>query len=381
MEFIVITATNTYDIVKKCQIVGGVQTYTRDLCLLAIEKGYHAIMYQLDRYRKDADSYFDGIEFHIVNKSGNNQKAFDRIFKAKNGKDTLFVVASDQMDIKSTAPNVIVIQHGVAFDVPSVNGLWGKNKTTLHFNKFLRCLNNVRRLYWSRNTVGVDYNYFNWFRTLGILCPEKRFTVIPNYSSGQISESAFNEKMERYGKGGITKIVFARRFTEYRGTLIFANCIDRLLQRYPNLDFTFAGDGPLRGDIEKRFYGNSKVHITSFAAPKSIAFHEQYDIAIVPTVFSEGTSLSLLEAMSAGCFPIATHVGGMTNILLDHYNGLLCFPDEEGVFRALEEAISMDRECFRKICKNAYYSAVEAFSLERWKSKWGLFIDEVMCNQ
>ena len=380
MVFVLITATSTYDIEKRCLIVGGVQTYTRDLCLLAIEKGFHAIMYQLDEEHDDSQAIFDGIEFHIVRKKGhNNQRSFDSIYKAYNSDDSIFVIATDQMNIKTKASNVIVIQHGIAFDITSVPGFWGKTFFLQHVNKALRCINNVRRLYWCRNTVGVDYNYFNWFRTLGIIPPGKKYVVIPNYSSGQISESEMARKIRN--KNSLIRIVFARRFTSYRGVHLFAKCVDRLLNEYSNLDFTFAGEGELKREIEFRYMNNPRVHITSFSAPDSIIFHKQYDIAVVPTIFSEGTSLSLLEAMSAGCFPIATHVGGMTNIIIDHFNGLLCFPDEKGVYDAIKEAISMEDDKYKSIIVNAYHSAVEAFSIGQWKRRWWTFIDDVMNNK
>lgn len=379
MVFVLITSANTYDLETRRLIVGGVQTYTRDLCLLAIEKGFHAVMYQLDEEQEDSQTEFDGIEFHVVPKKGqSNQICFDRIYKESNSADSIFVIATDQMDIKTKAYNVVVIQHGVAFDITTVPGFWSKSVFLQHINKTLRCFNNVRRFYWSRNTVGVDYNYFNWFRTLGIIPPGKKFMVIPNYSSSQISEKELAIKISK--NRNPIRVVFARRFTDYRGVHLFANCVDRLLSECSNLDFTFAGDGEFKDEIEHRYLGNPRVHITSFSAPDSILFHQQFDIAVVPTVYSEGTSLSLLEAMSAGCFPIATHVGGMTNIILDHYNGLLCFPDEKSVYDAIKEAINMDEDKYKSIIVNAYHSVTVAFSIEQWKRKWGFFIDTVMKN-
>lgn len=379
MKFIILTTSKTFDIEKRCQIVGGVQTYTRDLCLLAAEKGYNTAIYQFADDQSDADDCFDGIEFHIRHKDRkDNQPLFDSIYAEQNGPDTLFVVATDQMDIKTKASNVIVIQHGIAFDNPVEGGFWSKTRFLQHLNKLLRGSKNVRRLYWSRNTVGVDYNYFNWVRTLGMIYPEKRYRVIPNYSSGKISKEELLEKLDKQATEKKKCIVFARRFCSYRGTIIFANCVERLLPLYPEAEFTFAGGGELKEEIERRFVNNPRVHITSFEAPESIEFHKRYDVAVVPTIYSEGTSLSLLEAMSAGCFPIATHVGGMTNILLDSYNGLLCYPNEEGVYNALVKALDMDGKEFRKVVENAYDSATEAFSLQQWKGKWSEFIDSVM---
>ena len=378
MEFIILTTSRTFDVVAKRQIVGGVQTYTRDLCLLSIAKGYKAIMFELDDVLLSAKGVFDGIEYHVINKQGKtNQYWFNQIYKEKNSSESIFVIATDQMDIKTDAKNVITIQHGIAFDCPIEEGFWSKTRILQYTNKLMRSIKNVQRMNRSRNTVGVDYNYYNWYRTLGMIYPEKKFTVIPNYSSGCINEDALAQKLSEYGAKNYRKVVFARRFCSYRGTLLFANCVERLLPLYPDVEFTFAGDGELREEIERRFKDNNRVHITKFEAPESIAFHRQFDIAVVPTIFSEGTSLSLLEAMSAGCFPIATHVGGMTNILLDHYNGLLCYPDEEGVYKAMVEALEMSDSTFKSMVNNAYRSATEAFSLKQWQKRWSDVIDDV----
>lgn len=382
MKFIIVTTSRTFDIEKKRQIVGGVQTYTRDLCLLSIEKGFKAIMFELNDSLPSDKGVFSGIDYHVINKDGkSNQYWFERIYNEHNSPDAVFVIATDQMDIKTNANNVITIQHGIAFDCPIEEGFWSKTRILQYANKFIRSIKNVRRMNWNRNTVGVDYNYYNWYRTLGMIYPEKKFTVIPNYSSGCIDEDALAQKLTEYSAKKTRKVVFARRFCSYRGTLLFANCVERLLPLYPDIEFTFAGDGELREEIEGRFKGNDRVHITRFEAPDSIEFHRQFDIAVVPTIFSEGTSLSLLEAMSAGCFPIATHVGGMTNIILDHYNGLLCYPNEEGVYRAMVEAIEMSDNTFKSMVNNAYRSATEAFSLKQWQKRWSTVIDDVLIKQ
>ena len=378
MDFILLTNSKTYDVLNHRVIVGGVQTYVRDLCILALNKGYHAVLFQIDSNQPDCSANFDGIEFHIVHKKNNNQSIFNRIYKEYNSATTLFVVASDQMDIKTKAANVIVIQHGIAFDNPIVAGFWSKAHILLHINKMLRCVKNVRRFYRSRNTVCVDYNYLNWFRTLGMVFPDKKVVVIPNYSRDHISTAELEDKIAGLVTDRKIKVVFSRRFCSYRGTKLFMNCIDRLLPLYPNVEFTFAGEGELRDEIEHHFKGNARVHITKFTATESIAFHKQFDIAVVPTIYSEGTSLSLLEAMSAGCFPIATYVGGLTNIIIDHFNGLLCYPDEDGVFKAFVEAFSMDAKVFKMVVKNAYESAVNAFSYELWQARWSQFMDDVM---
>ena len=100
------------------------------------------------------------------------------------------------------------------------------------------------------------------------------------------------------------------------------------------------------------------------------------DIAVVPTVGSEGTSLSLLEAMASGCAVVCTNVGGMTNIVLDGYNGLMIYPEEEELYNALTCLIE-DSSLRAKLQANAYNCVKDAFSLHRWKDAWKKVIDNV----
>ena len=118
-----------------------------------------------------------------------------------------------------------------------------------------------------------------------------------------------------------------------------------------------------------------------FRSSESVLFHYNFDIAVVPTIFSEGTSLSLCEAMASGCFPIATHVGGMTNMLIDGYNGKLVYPSEGMLYKAIVDVLSLDKKDFCQIVLNAYATVQKSFSKEKWTLEWLSFIDEVMKNE
>lgn len=361
-------------------LIGGVQTYINSLCLLGKDKGYSVTVFQLES-DIEANFVYNNAKVIICQVTRTQtQKYFDTIYKQYNSCDSIFIVITDQMPISSKAVNVITIQHGIAFDIPGeyICGLWGKNKLMHHINKLLRCIKNVTRFYKSANTVCVDYNFYNWFRTIGTIYPNKKVKVIPNYSSSCITNEELAFKLSN--KSSIRRILFARRFYDYRGTILFSNVVERLLNKYSNIEVTFAGSGPLENYIKQKFSNYECVKISSFNANDSIAYHKQYDIAVVPTIFSEGTSLSLIEAMSAGCFPIATHVGGMTNIVLDGYNGILCSPDEESLYRSLVKVVEMEDQEFNSIVENAYYSSIKAFSLDIWKQKWSEFIDEVLAS-
>ena len=114
-----------------------------------------------------------------------------------------------------------------------------------------------------------------------------------------------------------------RRLEIYRGTRLMGEVASRLLREFPQVQFTFAGDGPDRAWLVDRFSGEPRVHLCTVPYEQRMALTLEHDIAVVPTLGSEGTSLSLAEAMISGCTVVATDVGGMTNMIFDGYNGRL----------------------------------------------------------
>lgn len=376
-KLIIIAYAQVFDFKKKNITIGGVQTYVKDLAKLAVEAGIKTAIYAIDpacNIREEFD--LDGFQViripaHATPFKSAFQKGFDNAYKEANETGAVFVICTDQMDINSKANNVISIQHGIAFDIPGnlITGFWGKTRFLQLTNKVLRCLNNVRRFNRTRHTVCVDYNYYNWFRTIGTIYPERSMDVIPNYTSKLISSEELQCKLSK-PYDAKKKIVFARRFVEHRGTLLFADVVERILRERNDVLFTFAGNGPLEDTLRKRFANTNAVDFTHFSASESIDFHSNYDIAVVPTIFSEGTSLSLCEAMAAGCLPISTHVGGLTNMLLDGYNGLLSQPSREELYKVLNKALDMSQEEHIRMVQRTYESARFAFSFEKWGKRW-----------
>ncbi len=370
MKKLVIFATHVFDFKENDFKIGGVQTYVRDLSLLGLECGADSLLYDVH----DFDSHpqcanYRGVVIKELPKNGSFQKSFEYLYKQENSEGSVFIIATDQYLIKSKSSNVIQIQHGIAFDVPGyfIGGIW-KSHLSWKINKVIRCLRNVNRLYQTPCTVCVDYNFFNWFRTIGTEYNGQQMHIIPNYSACCISEEDLINKIS--GERTIKKIVFARRFEDYRGALLFAKVASRLLKERNDIDITFAGDGSCLNKMKEILDGHSNYSFTSYSSSNSIEFHKKYDIAVVPTIFSEGTSLSLIEAMSAGCLPIASHVGGMTNIILDSFNGFLTYPSEEELYKIIVKVLNLEKAEFNSIVKNAYHSACSSFSISKWKSSW-----------
>lgn len=380
MDRLLIVASNIYDFENSKINIGGVQTYIYDLAKLGLK--CHKKVYIFQQGIQNRNISVEGIEINSVSIENSffkhkDQLLFDYVHKnyLKTESD-LIVLATDQLHIKSKLKNVISIQHGIAFDIPGymLDGFWHKSRYLQIVNKMLRCLKNVSRFNNVKNIVCVDYNFLNWYRTIGTIKNDKVVKVIPNYASTVKNYDEISRKLE---KRTHNNILFARRFVDYRGTILFSNVVEKILKEFPETKITFAGNGPLESFLRQKFGNNDNVTITSFEAKDSVDFHFDYDIAVVPTIFSEGTSLSLNEAMGAGCFPIATHVGGMTNMIIDGFNGKLVYPNEDSLYQAIKQTLLLEKEVFKKIVKNAYSTSSISFSKNVWENRWTEFLENI----
>ena len=321
----------------------------------------------------DFDRNVEGLKVYAckTNKKDNvSQKLYEKC-KQYLKKNDIIIFGTDSQIIKTDCERVIGIQHGISWDIPKTN--IGQGKLDYFKGFFQKTLNAWRRVNCIKNAdkiVCVDHNFVNWYRSI-VPYSQTSFTVIPNFTAIP-DERVFDEKDKE------VRIIFARRFFTYRGTRLFANVIERIMQKYDNVYVTFAGEGPDENYIRDKFKNNKKVTITKYSSSESLEIHSRHNIAVVPTVGSEGTSLSLLEAMASRCATICSNVGGMTNIILDGFNGIMFDPySEDDLYHALDLLVE-NYELRKKIAINGYMTAKDAFSLELWNERWTKVIDNII---
>lgn len=350
--------------------VGGIQTYLSNLIDIIKSKGLQVMLYQTAN--SDFERDIEGLKVYAykLNNSDNVPVELYKRCRQYLNEDDVIIFGTDFQIIKTNCKRVIGIQHGISWDIPTPE--IGSSRFAYLKSFCRKALNSWRRINYIKNAnkiVCVDHNYVNWYRSI-VPYSQTSFTVIPNFTAIP-AERDYKDKDE-------IKIIFARRFFTYRGTRLFANVIERILQKYNNISVTFAGEGPDESYIRKKFENNNKVTITKYDSKESLEIHKAHDIAVIPTIGSEGTSLSLLEAMASGCVAICSNVGGMTNIILDGFNGIMFDPyNEDNLYNAIEKIIN-DKELRLRLAKNGYTTAREAFSLEIWREKWSDVIDDII---
>jgi len=347
-------------------LIGGVETYIRNLSMLLNENGYSVNIYQYSN--KSFQRKIDSVNVYgIVTKSKkekNNYNCYKTLvkFAETNGNlnNDILLFGADLGIVKTKFKNVIAIQHGIGWDIqPNC-----ESSIIVKIKYFIKnckiAIEKNRKYKYCNKIVCVDYNFVNWYRSLIVDDMSKLFTI-PNFT--KVPKILPIHKSEKE-----MSIVFARRFQKYRGTVIFAEAIEKLYNDGYKFKVIFAGEGAEETYLKNKFKNNNSVLFVKFHPDDSINFHQQYDIAVLPSIGSEGTSLSLLEAMASGCAVISTDIGGLTNIVLDNYNGLIVRPDSESIYNAILKL--SDKKTRDKLTKNAYDTIINSFSYEKWSNAW-----------
>lgn len=349
--------------------IGGVQTYITNLISVFRELGINVSLYQCAEENYSIN--WNDIKVYGVNyQSDKGPKIGEKLFKCckqyADPQNDLIVFATDTLNVKCDGYKTIAIQHGIFWDIPK-REYSSKVKYFLEYvNKARQAWNTISRCSKVDSLVCVDYNFINWYRAL-VPFPKVNLYAIPNFT-------AIPEKVDKTGEK--TTVIFARRFFEYRGTRVFADAMAEILKNF-NINVIVAGEGPDEPYLREKLSGYPQVKFIRYNSDESLMIHEKCDIAVVPTIGSEGTSLSLLEAMASKCAVVCTNVGGMTNIVLDHYNGLIIPPSSSHLYEAIKELIE-DKESREQIAGHALETAKTSFNLEKWKRDWMKILEVYM---
>ena len=339
--------------------IGGVQTYISNLVLLLDRLGYNVVIYQKStiRFEKKIDNnIIYGIPTKYTRGVNIGRVLFKECYKRFQKNVDLLIFGCDNYICSTHGLPFIAIQHGITWDKPINQG----NRIYWMLKKFYRACLTIHRVEKATALVCVDNNFINWYRAI-VSKPRVRLFYVPNFADVFPQISKPND--------GIIRIIFARRFFDYRGTRVFTHASKKLLQEFNNIEITIAGEGPDEEWMKNELSGFRNVRFISYRSEDSLKIHADKHIAVVPTLGSEGTSLSLLEAMSAQCAVICTNVGGMTNVILNGYNGILINPDASSLYYAMRELI-INVELRTSISQIGYETLRRSFSKDLWLNRW-----------
>lgn len=335
---------------------GGAERYLYDLVALFKRRGLRTVIYQAGTTRWTR--HVEDLRVEAFPWQGDVFR-LSRTFADETRPGVLNIYSPFTLAVADRHEPSVGICHGVYWDVPGTTILDG----TVSRDVFSALLH-------LGSVVSVDANSINAIRSVRPDLAD-RMRYIPNYVGGEFFQEAGQEF-----RGRRSRILYPRRLYKARGYWLLANSIPGLLMDFPELEFAFVGDADPseRRDVmrlKRAHPGN-----VEFLAAHPAEMPQQYrraDISVIPTVNSEGTSLSALEALASGNAVVATNVGGLSNILIDELNGLLVQPQEQAVADAIRRLVSEPDLCAR-LRANGRLTA-HAFRKEKWVAAWEDTID------
>lgn len=361
-----------YDQKQQQLHLGGIENYLLQLARLLQSEGQRCVVVQ--SAESDFSTLYQGIEVVGVNcrsYRGNRKKLalFQYISSKFNDNTDSIIFGTDSYYVQNNYRRSIAIQHGISWDKPKSRGsFFGFIKSLLNHQKYLGYIRHCR------NLVCVDHNFVNWYRTYRSFPVNTLVRVIMNFSVGSISQQELAEKWQQPLLQ--PKLLIARRFVDYRGVHLAIAVVQKLVLKYPKLQVTFAGEGPLESDIRLAFAGQPQVQIRRYQSENALDIHYQHDLVLLPSIGSEGSSLSLAEAMAAGCAVVSTNVGGLSNMILDQFNGLMGMPDADALAAQLDYCLQNPAEA-KRLAVQAHATAARSLSLARWQQDWRQYFIEV----
>lgn len=218
--------------------------------------------------------------------------------------------------------------------------------------------------------VAVDTNVRN---VVAAMDPgmERRIHVVPNFVDTKLFKPNEDKDWER------TRVLFPRRLTPLRGINEFM----LLAGDFPEVEFMLCGQAFSEGAEEMLadYQAANQSNITTIMRPmdKMPEIYQQSDIAIIPTRAAEGTSLSCLEAMATGMPIITTPAGGLPNLVIDRWNGLVVDLNHGMLTPSLRTLLD-NPDMARKFGERNRQMAIECFDIEIWKERWRKVIEYVM---
>ena len=196
---------------------------------------------------------------------------------------------------------------------------------------------------------------------------QRQITVIPNgvpLDQGPSDEkiSALRESLGLHPHSQVVGSVGS--LYPVKGHRYLIDGSPQVITRFPHVVFLIVGRGGLREELEAqtrrlgvashfRFLGH-RDDVSDLLALS--------DVFVLPSL-SEGMPLALLEAMAAGVPPIATRVGGVSEVVKDGLTGLLLPPRDGDALADRIMTLLGDRTLARQIGQSAREMVASRFSL------------------
>ena len=144
-----------------------------------------------------------------------------------------------------------------------------------------------------------------------------------------------------------------------KGQRIILDTAKQLQDKYNDIHFVFLGDGEDREYLENKAQKLKLKNITFVGFVDNVSdYIAIFDIFVFPSL-SEGFGSILLDIGQAHKATISSNIGGITDIIEDHYNGLLLESIDKYDLKDKILKLYYDSELKERLAQNAYKKSLK----------------------
>jgi glycosyltransferase involved in cell wall biosynthesis len=178
------------------------------------------------------------------------------------------------------------------------------------------------------------------------------------------SPGGFRRELRLHGGERLVGIV--GRMFPIKNHRLFLEAAALVAREDPAARFVLVGDGTLRPVLERQAQESGIADRVIFIGWRRDLPEIYADLDVLAvTSNNEGTPVSAIEAMAAGCPVVATHVGGLPDLISEGETGYLVPPGNAGAVATAVLRVLRQPEMARGVGEAARKAALERFSAQR----------------
>lgn len=211
--------------------------------------------------------------------------------------------------------------------------------------------------------------------------PRSKLRLIPN----GLDLDRFQRLQRVANRGEPLRLIYVGRVNNaHKGVLLIPPLLKELASRDIPFSLQIVGSGVELPRLEaaiKRMGLKEAVTFLGQQPPEAIPeLFEHSDMFIMPSRW-EASPMVLLEAMAAGCVPVATLLPGITDMMVtEGVNGFLCPMGKAGAFAEKIARLHHDRQLLAEMSKMAQRRVAQGFSLERMAADYDQLFTQVLAE-
>ncbi|MCL6508771.1 MAG: glycosyltransferase family 4 protein [Bryobacteraceae bacterium] len=173
-----------------------------------------------------------------------------------------------------------------------------------------------------------------------------------------------DERLRRELEIAPTDVVvgFIGRLEEQKGVAHLLHAVAALSKDFTNIKVVIAGEGSWKQRLQDEASGLGLRNVLFLGFRRDTPqLLRMFDVFVLPSLF-EGLPVVLIEAMAAGCAVVATRIGGVEEVVVDGFNGILVQPGNSQSHASAVRSIITVSEMRKRLGEQAQRHAAQEFS-------------------